>query len=459
VSGEYTESLTIASAGDVIVNGNLTTTSESNGEPTGGATLGLIAENYVRVYHPVKQGYTTTHVTPELNNPISSKCITQKELSAKVLRSTEVSEITTTGLKTGSEVEGTVAGEIEGGTTVSEIKEGEKKIKLSKAAKPPLAKELSGGILRSTEVTGITTTGLVVGQEVEGPAGQIESGTVITEIKAGSKIKLSKAAVPPATELGATIKSGSVEVTNITTTGLVVGEEVEGTVTGQIEAGTVITEIKASEKKLKLSKAAKRSETTKLKFYGETVKLKFYGETTKLKFNIPTGFVLNATLNKCHKAETGYDEYRESENLYIVRCEANTTYTGEAFCKYENEAGNCSPKATNLNASEDPNGWGSLEDPTIDAAILSTNHSWIVDNYECGKKLKELTVWGSIAQFWRGPVGTSGGEGTGYIKNYIYDERLASQQPPSFLSPSSTSWKLSRETAPPTTFCVKETEC
>ncbi len=453
VSGTYTESLTVASAGDVIVNGNLTTSAESGGEPTGGATLGLIAENYVRVYHPVKQGYTTSHVEPELNSPISGKCITQKELSAKVLRSTEVSEITTTGLKTGSEVEGTVAGQISAGTTISEIKEGVEKIKLSKAAKPALAKELSASILRSVEVTGITTTGLVVGQEVEGTAGQIESGTVITEIKAGEKkLKLSKAATPPATELSAEIKSGSTEVTKISTTGLVVGEEVEQTNTGQLEAGTTIAEIKEGSK-IKLSKAAKKTETTKLKFYGETTKLKFYGETTKLKFNIPTGFLLNSSLNKCHKVETGYDEYRESENLYIAECESESTYTSKAFCKYENTSSNCSGKVTNLNAAEDPNGWGSLESPTIDAAILSTNHSWIVDNYDCGKKLGELNVWGSIAQFWRGPVGTSGGEGNGYIKNYNYDERLASQQPPSFLSPSSTSWKLSRETAPPTTFC------
>ena len=62
-------------------------------------------------------------------------------------------------------------------------------------------------------------------------------------------------------------------------------------------------------------------------------------------------------------------------------------------------------------------------------------------------------MWGSIAQFWRGPVGTGGGSGTGYIKNYNYDERLASQEPPSFLSPTNVnSWKLSRESAPPTTF-------
>jgi hypothetical protein len=451
VSGEYTESLTIASAGDVIVNGNLTTSSESNGEPTGGATLGLIAENYVRVYHPVKQGYTTSHVTPALEAPINSKCITVKELNAKVFKSTEVSEITTTGLTKGTEVEGTVAGMIESGTTISEIKESEKKIKLSKAAKPT-AKEATGKIVRSTEVTEITTTGLSEGQEVEGTvAGTVEAGTTISEIKASEKkIKLSNATKQSVKEISGTTNK-TTEITNITPTGLIVGDEIEGS---GIPAKTTVTEIKASEKKIKISNAATKSESNiKLKFYGESTKLKFYGENTKLKFNIPTGYEYNATLGKCHKVESGYDKYIESENLYIINCESNTSYTSESFCKYENDSGGCSSKVTNLSAGEDPNGWGALENPTIDAAILSTKHSWIVDNYKCGKKLGELNVWGSIAQFWRGPVGTSGGEGTGYIKDYNYDERLATQQPPNFLSPSSTSWKLSRETTPPANYC------
>ena len=42
----------------------------------------------------------------------------------------------------------------------------------------------------------------------------------------------------------------------------------------------------------------------------------------------------------------------------------------------------------------------------IDAAILSLQHSFIVDNYQCGAKLGKLTVNGAIAQQFRGPVGT-----------------------------------------------------
>jgi hypothetical protein len=85
----------------------------------------------------------------------------------------------------------------------------------------------------------------------------------------------------------------------------------------------------------------------------------------------------------------------------------------------------------------------------IYAAILSVTHSFIVDNYDCGSSLGTLTVWGAIAQLFRGPVGTFDGSGniaTGYAKNYNYDDRLATTEPPYFLSPSSTAWYLSRET-------------
>ena len=65
----------------------------------------------------------------------------------------------------------------------------------------------------------------------------------------------------------------------------------------------------------------------------------------------------------------------------------------------------------------------------------------------CGANLGELTVWGVIAQDWRGRV-TAGSGGAGYAKNYNYDERLKTKQPPNFLSPTTTSWYVSRETQP-----------
>lgn len=92
------------------------------------------------------------------------------------------------------------------------------------------------------------------------------------------------------------------------------------------------------------------------------------------------------------------------------------------------------------------NGAGSLSDLNIDAAILAINHSFIVDNYNCGSQLGSLNVTGAIAQKFRGPVGTFGGNGTGYLKNYVYDDRLRYIEPPSFVDPVQSSWAIGRET-------------
>jgi hypothetical protein len=85
---------------------------------------------------------------------------------------------------------------------------------------------------------------------------------------------------------------------------------------------------------------------------------------------------------------------------------------------------------------------------TIDAAILAVNHSFIVDNFDCGNPLGTLTVDGAIAQLFRGPVGTGGGSSnsTGYLKNYNYNDTLASIEPPYFLNPVSAAWHTQRQT-------------
>jgi Tfp pilus assembly protein PilX len=51
ISGTYDMPLTIAAANDIILTGNLTTTEDSSGNPSGAATLGLVANYYVRVKH------------------------------------------------------------------------------------------------------------------------------------------------------------------------------------------------------------------------------------------------------------------------------------------------------------------------------------------------------------------------------------------------------------------------
>ena len=82
----------------------------------------------------------------------------------------------------------------------------------------------------------------------------------------------------------------------------------------------------------------------------------------------------------------------------------------------------------------------------IDAAILSLLHSFTVDNYDCGSKLGNLTVKGAIAQKYRGAVGTGGASsgGSGYIKDYQYDDRLQYRSPPYFLDPIAASWHVIR---------------
>jgi Tfp pilus assembly protein PilX len=88
---------------------------------------------------------------------------------------------------------------------------------------------------------------------------------------------------------------------------------------------------------------------------------------------------------------------------------------------------------------------------TIDAAILTLQHSFMVDNYECGQVITsstgELTVHGAIAQEYRGAVGQSNNLGlTGYLKNYNYDSRLATLLPPYMFDLESTQWSPVRET-------------
>lgn len=93
------------------------------------------------------------------------------------------------------------------------------------------------------------------------------------------------------------------------------------------------------------------------------------------------------------------------------------------------------------------NDTGYMQNVRIDAAILAIEHSFIVDDYNCGKKLGTLTVNGAIAQKYRGAVGTGGASsGSGYLKSYNYDNRLRYLSPPSFIQPEKSSWVIGRET-------------
>jgi hypothetical protein len=90
----------------------------------------------------------------------------------------------------------------------------------------------------------------------------------------------------------------------------------------------------------------------------------------------------------------------------------------------------------------DPSGPRSpFTNPVVNAAILAIGHSFIVQNYDKGASLGTLSLTGALAQKWRGPVGTSGGSGTGYLKSYSYDSRLAYDAPPHALDLSSADYE------------------
>jgi len=76
----------------------------------------------------------------------------------------------------------------------------------------------------------------------------------------------------------------------------------------------------------------------------------------------------------------------------------------------------------------------------IDAAILALADSFYVNNWT-GPNYGTLNVFGSIAQNFRGPVGTTGG--SGYLKNYNYDTSLQSLFPPFFIPPNGATWSPS----------------
>lgn len=72
------------------------------------------------------------------------------------------------------------------------------------------------------------------------------------------------------------------------------------------------------------------------------------------------------------------------------------------------------------------------DDVIIHAALLTLDTSFSVENYWQGAPRGDLTIWGSLSQKVRGPVGTFTwwGGSTGYKKDYHYDVRFVSSPPP-----------------------------
>jgi hypothetical protein len=152
------------------------------------------------------------------------------------------------------------------------------------------------------------------------------------------------------------------------------------------------------------------------------------------------GLIATRYIRIYHPVEETYEAIGSSHNkCNTYRVNGNTKedkYLGNHECEYTHNEEEC----------DAPNASGSLNEPWIYAAILSTSHSFLVDNYDCGNTLNNLDVYGAIAQKFRGIVGEVGSHG--YNKEYIYDERLATDEPPYFLAPLKAGWKIVRETSP-----------
>ncbi|WP_144760657.1 hypothetical protein [Curtobacterium sp. 9128] len=81
-------------------------------------------------------------------------------------------------------------------------------------------------------------------------------------------------------------------------------------------------------------------------------------------------------------------------------------------------------------------------DRRIEAAILSNQGTFTVQNYSVGGARGTLTVNGAIAQRYRGAVGQGS---NGYLKAYGYDSSLGSYTPPFFPQPVVTTYKVTSQ--------------
>ena len=77
-------------------------------------------------------------------------------------------------------------------------------------------------------------------------------------------------------------------------------------------------------------------------------------------------------------------------------------------------------------------------DITIQGSLMALNKSFVVENYDSGSARGTINLLGGIIQDTRGAVGTIKSKngkaviGTGFAKNYVYDERLRYSVPPAY---------------------------
>ncbi len=273
-------------------------------------------------------------------------------------------------------------------------------------------------------VIGLSSTGgLVVGDPISDSAGDIPSGTTVSAIS-GTTLTMSQAASHSQSSDGlalsvtGNVTNGSKTVTGLSsTTGLAVGEPIAADNDNLVQNGTTISALSGTT--LTMSQAAVGSQS------GD--QLYFSPDTTagdiSLDGSITSSGAITTTSTDCPLASGSLSAWNPCPETDGT--DALGLVAGYFIDLPEAPGGSC------------PN-----PPVTVEAALLALSDSVYVgpeftEGWTNGGQCN-LRVFGSIAQDFRGPVGTIGA--TGYVKQYVYDASLRVLWPPYYLSASSATW-------------------
>jgi len=118
--------------------------------------------------------------------------------------------------------------------------------------------------------------------------------------------------------------------------------------------------------------------------------------------------------------------------MTTVAALGGTACPGGSTCKWADDAGTETGTVSGWPVDvTPPAGVTAFTGIEIMGSIQTLQHSFYVQRYDKGTGEGQLRVDGSIAQRWRGIVGTGNGD-TGYLKKYVYDTRLKYSAPPYF---------------------------
>ncbi|ROP72401.1 hypothetical protein EDF19_1416 [Curtobacterium sp. PhB115] len=146
-----------------------------------------------------------------------------------------------------------------------------------------------------------------------------------------------------------------------------------------------------------------------------------------------------------------YQNGRTSDDMLgLVGQKAVSVYNPVSCSSYSNT----SKTACNTGSTSYSSNLAATKNIEIDAAVASNLGTFNVQNYQYGSNLGTLTIYGSIAQQFRGAVRSQYTNGllTAYAKAYGYDTRLKTSAPPKFLQPVSTTYGVTTETESATAF-------